>query len=161
MTQKEVKKLFTYDKNTGIFTRKTALSNRVKIGDILNSNYNGYYAVRTNGKSFYLHRLAWLYYYGIEPNTIDHIDGNKTNNKINNLRNVTQQCNQKNMKKSKANISGHTGIYRHSKNEKWVANICINGKTKYLGSFFNISEAIEIRKKAEIENNFHKNHGIR
>lgn len=90
---------------------------------------------------------------------IDHIDHDRTNNAIANLRMIVGKHNQKNMSKAINNTSGTTGVTWHKGNNKWIAKIQVNGKTINLGSPIILDEAIKLRKLAEITYGFHKNHG--
>ena len=90
LTQEYLKSILDYDLDTGIFTWKINKAKRTKIGDIAGWSYNGYREIEINDKKYKAHRLAWLYVYGEMPNKlIDHIDGNRSNNKISNLREAT------------------------------------------------------------------------
>ena len=159
MTQDELKSILNYNETTGVFTRISNPTPRSHIGSIVGSNINGYVCTTINKKFYYMHRLAWLYVYGVMPKYIDHIDGNRCNNSISNLRSINKMENHKNMKKPCSNTSGVAGVYMHSVNKRWIANICIDGKTKYLGSFDDFDSAVIARKKAEKDNGFHSNHG--
>jgi len=94
------------------------------------------------GRSYYAHRLAWFYVNGEWPITIDHIDGNRGNNSIENLRSCTQIDNNQNThgpsSRSKTQI---LGVSWHKKAKKWQAHICIYKERKYLGLFDNVFEA--------------------
>ena len=87
---------------------KTAKSGQ-KVGSLIN---NRYWRVKINNNHFLLHRIIWILHYGsIDPKLyIDHIDGNSSNNKIDNLRLVNRTLNQRNQKKSSKNNSGMTGV---------------------------------------------------
>lgn len=159
MKQKELKKILSYDKETGVFTWKINISRKVRKGDIAGMvNSEGYRRIGIKGKSYLSHRLAWLYEYGHFPkNETDHINHYKTDNKICNLRDVTGQENQKNELLTKRNTSGTVGVGRFK--SKWYARIGVNRKTISLGYFKDIKDAIRIRKNAEITYGFHLNHG--
>jgi len=118
-----------------------------------------YLRVVIDYKSYLVHRVIWFMTYGDWPETIDHENKDKTDNRISNLRSVTQQENTKNCGMGTNNTSGFTGVYWNKNNKKWIANICVDRKTKYLGSFKLIDEAIARRKAANIEYGFHENHG--
>ena len=120
---------------------------------------SGYLTGGIMGKTYYAHRVIWELVFGEDPDQIDHINGDKTDNRLCNLRSVTNAENQKNASLSKNNTSGVCGVYRHSRLPKWIANIVVNGKTKYLGSFAEFDAAVECRRKAEKKYGFHKNHG--
>mgnify|MGYP006087074219 CR=1 len=115
-----------------------------------------------NGKSlnWYQHRIVWAMHYGQWPTkSLDHIDGDRANNAITNLREVTDQENSKNRPLQKNNTSGHIGVYWDSRREEYVAQIGFKGKMIRLGRHPNIEDAIAARQAAEIEYKFHKNHG--
>lgn len=105
------------------------------------------------------HSLIFLYHHGYMPAEIDHIDGNPSNNNINNLRDVTHQENGKNCSINKDNKSGFNGVYLCKKSNKWIAYIKVNYIRHHLGTFKEKQDAIEARMKANIEYGFHENHG--
>ncbi len=90
---------------------------------------------------------------------IDHIDHNRSNNKWENLRLITQAENNRNQTIAKNNKSGHTGVIWNKTSNKWQAQISINRKAKHLGLFDTKEEAISARKRANIKYDFHENHG--
>lgn len=97
---------------------------------------HGYRVFGIKGRQFRLHRVVWLYHYGKWPKGhIDHIDGNKLNNNIDNLREASIKQNSYNQGKRKNNTSGYKGVTWHKGHQKWYASIKINGNSKYLGSF--------------------------
>lgn len=120
-------------------------------------NVKGYRCGSLFGKQVRAHRVIWELVTGEIPVEVDHEDGNPSNNRWVNLRNVTPTQNSKNSKRYSNNVSGTTGVYYNG--HSWIANICLSGKTRYLGSFLTIDAAISARKVAEITHNFHKNHG--
>lgn len=98
------------------------------------------------------HRVAWLLHYGEWPaGVVDHIDGDPSNNKIENLRIVTQQQNVWNSKKRYNNTSGTTGVLWRKKERKWYASLRVSGQTISLGFFDNKEAAIAAREGKEIE----------
>lgn len=104
-------------------------------------NHDGYNIIKLDGKLIYRHRLIAYCWKGLENirgerkgDDIDHIDGNKLNNAVNNLRIVTNQQNQWNQTKAK-------GYYWHKKNKKWQAQITVNNKNINLGYFENEIDA--------------------
>lgn len=148
ITQNELKRILDYNKETGIFTwlcdRGT---NKVKnkIAGCIHSN--GYIYISLNKRRYFAHRLAWLYVYGEWPsNQIDHINGVKDDNRIENLRDVIPRENSQNRKKHR---EGHIIGTTYSKlYKKWIAQIRIKGKVNRLGSFETQQEAHEVYLKA-------------
>ena len=109
-------------------------------------------------KKYYAHRIAWLMYYGEWPkNYIDHINQDSTDNRIKNLRDVTNAENHKNISLYKNNKTGYIGvdIYKN----KYRARIRVDGIRKSLGVYDTAEEAAVARKIASINHNFHPNHG--
>jgi hypothetical protein len=123
------------------------------------SKYDGYIQIRVENKLYRAHHLAWLYCFGYLPRELDHINGIRVDNRIENLREVTHAENGRNTKRHSTNTSGVTGVYYNKINKYWVAQIRINYKTIYLGCFKDIEDAILARKAAETEFGFHPNHG--
>lgn len=109
-------------------------------------NYLGYIAGKVNGKDVYLHRFIMGY---PEGKVVDHINGDKLDNRKQNLRICTIRQNIMNAKVSKNNTSGYTGVSLRSDRELYRANIMVNRKQIYLGSFEKIEDAILARKQAE------------
>lgn len=106
------------------------------------------------------HRLAWYIHTGFVPDKeIDHINGNKKDNRISNLRLVTPAENQKNRALQRNNKSGYSGVSWNKKASKWAAVIKVNRNKVFLGWFQNKEDAIAVRKQAEREYGFHENHG--
>lgn len=124
------------------------------------NNGSGYLKFRYNGRLFYAHRIAWLLHYGYNPkHQIDHIDGDRSNNRISNLRPATDGINRRNMKLRSNNTSGINGVYWHKQCNKWNARVKVNGKDLSLGLFDTLEEAAKRRKEADSEYGYHENHG--
>lgn len=123
-------------------------------------NKDGYSKGRVFAMQCYAHRVIWAIYYGEWPtDQIDHINGVKNDNRIENLRAVTRQENGKNQKLYNTNTSGVTGVYWQKKALKWRAQITMNGRLLCLGRYVKKDDAIAARKAAELEHGFHVNHG--
>ena len=153
ITKEKLHSICTYDKHTGIFIFNN------KNNQICKSN-NGYMRFNISGRSYLLHRLAWLYEFGIYPDTqIDHINHIRDDNRIENLRLVSHKENGRNQKIRTTNTSGMTGVYLDKKKNKWRAQIMIDGKCLYLGIYYNKSDAITAREEANKKYEFHINHG--
>ncbi|MBJ9837899.1 HNH endonuclease [Citrobacter portucalensis] len=127
---------------------------------------NGYLYVTLNNKKYLVHRIVWALSNGHwPPNEIDHIDVNRANNSISNLREVTREQNHMNRAlingPSRTNKTGCHGVTWHKKSGKWMAKIIYQNKSHYLGIFDDVEDAISARKAAEIQFGFHENHGTR
>lgn len=137
-----VKEFFDYDIETGNLIWKRHKGG-VTVGRIAgNFDDEGYARVRINGKNYKLHSLIWLWCYGEWPEkTLDHIDGNPRNNRIDNLRLATLSENQQNRKHSKNNKSGYPGVCWDKTCNKWKAYIKKDYKTINLGNFTSPEDA--------------------
>jgi len=111
-------------------------------------------------KTYYSHRVIWAMEHGFWPvHQIDHIDGNPSNNRIENLRDVAQSVNLRNKKKQITNTSGSNGVYFVKNKKKWRAAVTIDYKEQHLGYFDNIEDAIAARQKANLRHGFTERHG--
>lgn len=120
---------------------------------------HGYKKICINSISYLAHRLAWFYVHQTWPSEfIDHINGDGSDNRIANLREASHANNQRNMKRSKRNLSGVPGV-RLSQWNTWQVSIWKNGRSVWLGSYSSKSEAISVRKSAERKLGYHPNHG--
>lgn len=151
-----------YDKDTGHFywIKKTSSASRVNVGDKAGSiDRKGYTKIIFNGKSYCAHRLAWLFVYGEWPeDQIDHINRKKSDNRISNLRQATNQINHKNKPLQANNTSGHSGITRRYGG--WRVRIGVDGKRVHGGDFKDLQEAIAARDLLKQRYGFHENHGV-
>ena len=151
--KEEILSQLDYCPETGEFIRK---SGKKTAGYVTS---NGYLMIGLGYKRYYAHRLAWKLHYNQDPKFIDHLDGDRLNNSIENLRNVDSAKNQKNMKKPKTNTSGVVGVTFDRSRSKWIAQIQVNKKNISLGRYSFFEDAVSARKEAEILYNFHENHG--
>ena len=135
--------LLDYEPDTGIFYWRIQPSRSVKAGAVAGSvRSDDYIGIMVNGTRFMAHRLAWLHFHGVWPeHQIDHIDENKSNNRILNLRDVPQSMNQHNaIKPRKDGTFGYRGVSWHKNKKRWHAHITVSGRQKHLG-LFNTPEA--------------------
>lgn len=119
----------------------------------------GYRCGRLNYQYVLAHRVIWKIMTGDEPDAIDHIDGDRSNNRWKNLRSVTTSVNNRNVSRRSDNHSGVVGVSWNKQKQKWAALLHIDRKIKCLGFFDLFEDAVECRKVAEIQNGFHANHG--
>ena len=158
--QKELLEQFDYNEDTGIFIRKNTSGGKKK-GTIAGTlRKDGYIEIRFKGKKHLAHRLVWLYIYGYLPkNQLDHINHNRADNRLENLRESNDRINMLNKTLYLNNSSGVCGVNWYKPNNKWNAQIQVDGKKINLGYFVEFSEAVNARKNAEVLYGFHINHG--
>jgi hypothetical protein len=132
----KLRQAFTYCQETGVLVRN---SNGISVTGL---DAHGYVQVGYLKKMYKAHRLIWAMIHGEFPDgQIDHINGNRSDNRLCNLRVVTQQQNAHNKQKNKRNKSGFTGVCWNKKSSKWQACISVNAVTIYLGVFHTAEQA--------------------
>ena len=153
LTQARLKELLHYDPDTGIFTWIKKSKKSIPVGSVAGAQHNqGYRSLCIDYKRYLAHRIAWLYIFGeMPPGFIDHINRNRSDNRISNLRVVDRSGNQQNHKIRKDNTSGISGIYWHKQRKKWHVRIWIKRKSRNVGLFETIEEAKTARQEAERE----------
>lgn len=120
-----------------------------------------YISVVLNRKAYRAHRLVWILAYGVPPNgDVDHIDGNGTNNRLDNLRDVDRSENNRNAARAENNLSGITGVYWHKGAKKWCVQAKLRGTMYYGGLFTDLTEAATASKQLRDRLGFHPNHGL-
>jgi hypothetical protein len=127
--------LSAFDYQDGNLIRKTGRVN--EIGQIAGCVHKGkgYIHVKIKAKAFKAHRLVFLYHHGYLPECVDHIDGDKTNNKIENLRAATKEENCRNQKIRSTNKSGYKGVKWVEHCKKWQVEVCKNYKQLRFGMY--------------------------
>lgn len=169
-----LRKLLRYEPETGkLFWRKRTVdmfatvrafktwnTRFAGVEAICGKNTYGYKQGRLLNKTYRAHRVIWAMETGSWPSEdIDHIDGNKGRNLMENLRDVPARCNAQNQSIYINNTSGVIGVGRHSGSSKWRARIRVDGVLIGLGHFANIEDAIKARSAANIKYGFHAGHG--
>jgi hypothetical protein len=151
LTAAQLKETLDYDAKTGAFVWKIRPSRAVKAGDVAGcvEKRIGYITIGIVGRIYKAHRLAWLYTHGEWPKgLIDHINGNKADNRIENLRDVFADGNSQNVRKpNRRNKSGFMGVIWFQ--NKWRASISVNGKSKWLGDYSTPEEAHQVYLEAK------------
>lgn len=148
LSHSELKRLLHYDPETGVFTWEIQLSPRGVVGGVAGSPTDGYIIITINRVRYPANRLAWFYHYGVWPtNLIDHKDTDKLNNRIINLREVSNIQNLQNRGLNKNNRSGYKGASWNNKSRKWLSSCCIAGKRYFLGLFETAKEAGDAYKQ--------------
>lgn len=152
--------LFTLDPERGLLIwreRNRNLTGRVAGGV---DPGHGYRRVRIDGQFYQAHRVVLAMASGRWPEgEVDHINGNRDDNRPSNLREVARAENLRNKARYRSNRSGRTGVHWHRQHRKWCAAICVGGKARTLGVFHSLEAAIAAREAAERELDFHPNHG--
>ena len=142
VTQARLKELLSYDPDTGIFARRKTAGGAV-VGSIAGFLHpDGYRLIRVDGDKYAAHRLAWLYVYGEYPKQeIDHINLQKDDNRIANLRLATRAENVRNCGLRRDNTTGFKGVAFHKASGRYVASANCNGRQFHLGYFDTAEEA--------------------
>lgn len=123
-------------------------------------NGHGYLHGRINFQKLYTHRVVWAMANGEWPvNQIDHINGIRTDNRISNLRSVSNQENSKNQKLRSDNTSGVCGVWMLPKSGKWAASMRINGRAHHIGTYYTLEDAFAARSAASQAHGFSDRHG--
>lgn len=174
ITQTRLRELFEFDAAAGVLIWRAR-----PVEDFANISYcerrntrfagtvagghdgHGYRRIRIDGKMWLAHRLIWIYANGPIPGglQIDHINGKREDNRLDNLRLVTNAENHRNQSMPRNNTSGAIGVSWHKRDRKWEAKIRIDGRQKNLGLFETAAEAAKARAAAEHKFGFHPNHG--
>lgn len=152
LTADDLRRLVDYDPETGIFTWK--ISRRgVNAGERSGCvNAEGYVLIGVCKKLYLAHRLAWLYMTGTWPEcTIDHRNGQRSDNRWVNLRPATYSENNANTGLRGNNSSGVTGVAFERRRKRWRAYITTGKRRLELGRFDTIEQAIAVRRASEIE----------
>ena len=128
--------------------------------EALMTKNNGYLVGRVGGATMKAHRVAWALYHGAWPTQhIDHINGDRADNRIKNLRLASPKENGRNQKRHKTNTSNHTGVVWSVRQRRWCARIVVDGARRHLGTFVALEDAVRARQAAERLYGFHENHG--
>lgn len=166
-----LRQLLDYDPDTGILTwryipKDFLPSTGIRSSDYLSRRHNtrwagkvaghkgvdGYVRIRVGGRSYKAHRIVWMMAYGPPNGVIDHINGNPSDNRLSNLRDVDTAINSRNRSITSTSNTGFRGIYNSG--SAFVAHACVNRKTHYLGSYRTIDEAIDARRRFDEKHGF-------
>ncbi len=154
-TQEQIKQVLDYNQETGVFTWKK------RDKSTFNSRYAGKVAGRPDTNGYLIirfkpvkttclaHRLAWIYVYGNNPIELDHINQDKADNRIANLREIKHIDNARNYTLRKDSTSGVNGVCYHKRYNAWRARIKVDYKCIHLGMFQTFEEAVKARYEAE------------
>lgn len=161
LTQDRLKELFDYDKETGHMMRRYNMGGqRPGVADSMRKD--GYWRISIFGKRYLSHRIIWFYHYGKMPeNEIDHINHNRDDNRLDNLRDVTSLDNSKNMSiRNDRDLPMNVYLRKAGTNRRAIDKYEVNIEGKHIGSFDTIFEATIAAKYARVAFGYHANHGV-
>ena len=143
MTAEEARQLFSYNPETGDLAWRVSPNSRAPVGRVIRTdNGAGYYHATFRGVRYYVHRLVWLISTGSWPEgLIDHIDGDPTNNRIENLRQASHAENTRNSARRRDNTSGFKGVDFYRRTGRYRARIEVDGRKLDLGTYDTPQEA--------------------
>lgn len=149
MNQETCRKLFFYQDGHLYWCRDRGSNAKSgsRAGRLLKT---GYISIHVSGRRYQEHRLVFLYHFGFMPKQIDHINGIKDDNRIENLREANHSLNQMNTT-PRSSESGERGVRYRSDRNKWIARIYKNGKEIRIGSFSTKEEATSAYKQVADE----------
>ena len=157
--QSSLNAVFSYDKATGLLTHKYTTASGFA-GDLATyGHFRGYLSVSIGRKQYLAHRVVFMMEKGYWPEHVDHINHIKHDNRWDNLRDVIQADNNRNMPKQANSATGHVGVSFMKTGNKYRAYITVNSRAKHLGVFDTIEEAVAARDSANAQYGYHTNHG--
>lgn len=165
--------LLSYDPETGkLFWKERPISLFASIGAFRSWNTKfagaeaftatgckGYRSGRIFNSHYLAQRVIWKMVTGRDPVEVDHGDGNRQNNRLTNLSDVSSAGNGRNSGLRSDNTSGFTGVYWHAGSQKWRAKVKVDGRDIQLGEYGGLQDAVEARKAADIKYGFSDRHG--
>ncbi|MGJ7039187.1 hypothetical protein J2Y63_002442 [Shinella sp. BE166] len=168
----DVLKRLSYDSSTGLFIWKERPRSDFgsdRAWNVFNASWkgkiaghtstDGYTRIEVDGRNIRAHRLAWFVATGEWPREIDHINGDRKDNRIANLRNVNRRENSRNRCIRSDNTTGATGIFWSEKTNRWIAKISSDQGAFFIGAYPEYGDAVFARKVAEKCFGYHQNHG--
>jgi len=156
VTQEAVRELLEYQED-GFLIWKVSYCNKIRVGSIAGTTKpgtHGYHSIRVLGETYLLHQIIYLWHHGYIPEYIDHEDRIKINNRIDNLRDISNSRNMQNAGISKNNTSGVTGVSWYPHKSKWRAFIKIDYKLVTIGYYTDYVDAVKARYAKELEFNW-------
>ena len=165
LTASKVRKLLDYEPRTGILRWRSregsAAWNGRFAGKVAGTRArDGYWQINISYRLYAAHRLIWLHVYGRWPrDQIDHINHERSDNRLSNLRETTNRGNGQNRTLQANNSSGAAGVVWSKISQKWEARITINGRRTYIGKYKEFEDACRARRHEERKHGFHPNHG--
>ena len=164
ITKEQIKELFDYREDGNLVRKKRISGLKNKAGAVVGSlakddkrpEKKGYMVTKIQGKHYSVHKLIWLWHYGVWPDQLDHINRNSLDNRIENLRLSTPSENMMNRKKFANNTSGVTGVSWHKNSNRWFVYVYANKKRKNIGYFedLELAELVAIEARDLYHGNF-------
>jgi len=159
-----LRSMFTYCAETGVLTWLPKPDNdrwnRVFAGKPAGGvDGKGYVRIRTDGCNWNAHRVIWKLVHDEEPEYVDHISGDRADNRLCNLRSVDKTENARNTRLGRNNTSGVNGVHWVTREQKWRACIYVGGRKVSLGDYTEKADAVAARRAADMEYGYHANHG--
>lgn len=153
-----LRKIFHYNSETGEFRYKYSRGSASKgsLAGIIDTA-DGYRVIRVLGRQYAAHRVAFALTYNRWPQPLcDHINGDKLDNRIVNLREATHTDNLCNSRTPKSNKSGYKGVHWHKRDKRWRARVKLNRKEYVCGHFKTVEEAAQAvaKKRQELHGEF-------
>ena len=160
ITQSKVQELFNYVDGE-LYWKVRPMYSHIDITKPAGSidKYHGYRIIMISKKHYRAHRVVFMYHHNHLPKTIDHINNDKTDNHIENLRPASDAQNSGNAKLCSRNRSGFKGVHFNTHKNKWRGGVCLNGNTTYTDNFSLIGDAVaavkilRVRLHGEYANN--------
>ena len=141
LTKEYLQSIFDY-KDGRLYWKRLNKPNQIKVGDVAGTNHpNGYIYIRLKNKNYAAHRLIFLFHNGYLPDFLDHINRNRSDNRIENLRPATKSENSLNSKLKSTNTSGAKGVCWDKESKKWLVQITINKKQRKIGRYSDLELA--------------------
>jgi hypothetical protein len=154
ITPAQAAELFSYDPDTGALRWRVRAARCVQVGDLAGARkQDGYIQVTYQKRCYQAHRIAWAITHGEWPNVVDHINGDRADNRLANLREVTVHENMQNQRRAhRSNKSaGILGVHFYSRTGRWRATNWANGRNRFLGYYATADEASAVYLKAKRE----------
>ena len=159
MNQNELKNLFKYDAETGLLYWKVRTSLNTKVGKVAgtHNHWSNYIYIKIDNKIYPAHKLVWLYHHGAYPSgCIDHVNGIRNDNRIDNLRHATRAQNSQNMRMFKSNTSGVKVVDWQKCSQRWRVRLQVNHNRINIGSFdcLELAELVANEARAKYHKEF-------
>jgi hypothetical protein len=144
ITQSKLLEMFDYRDDGNLVHRHTVQGGK-RMGEVAGSPHNmGYRQITICRKKYLIHRLVWLYHYGNIPDQLDHINGKRSDNRIENLRECTYSQNHGNKRMNRNNTTGYKGVFLDKRDGFWMVYVA----HQYIGRSLSIQEAAVMYDKA-------------